>query len=192
MGKRLFDLVCATAGLIIASPLLALIALAVVGTSRGPVFFRQERIGRGFAPFRIVKFRTMFEGIDGPLVTSRGDRRVTPVGRLLRRTKLDELPQLWNVVCGDMSLVGPRPEVRRYVEMFRADYAVILQARPGITDPASLKFRREELLLAAASDPEAKYVTEILPQKIAMAKEYVRTRSFAGDLVLILRTVAHL
>lgn len=192
MGKRLFDLVCATAGLIIASPLLALIALAVVGTSRGPVFFRQERIGRGFAPFRIVKFRTMFEGIDGPLVTSRGDRRVTPVGRLLRRTKLDELPQLWNVVCGDMSLVGPRPEVRRYVEMFRADYEVILQARPGITDPASLKFRREELLLAAASDPEAKYVTEILPQKIAMAKEYVRTRSFAGDLVLILRTVAHL
>jgi lipopolysaccharide/colanic/teichoic acid biosynthesis glycosyltransferase len=192
MGKRLFDLVCAAAGLIIASPLLALIALAVVGTSRGPVFFRQERIGRGFAPFRIVKFRTMFEGIDGPLVTSRGDRRVTPVGRLLRRTKLDELPQLWNVVCGDMSLVGPRPEVRRYVEMFRADYEVILRARPGITDPASLKFRREELLLAAASDPEAKYVTEILPQKIAMAKEYVRTRSFAGDLVLILRTVAHL
>lgn len=192
MGKRLFDLVCAAAGLIIASPLLALIALAVAGTSRGPVFFRQERIGRGFAPFRIVKFRTMFEGIDGPLVTSRGDRRVTPVGRLLRRTKLDELPQLWNVARGDMSLVGPRPEVRRYVEMFRADYEVILQARPGITDPASLKFRREELLLAAASDPEAKYVTEILPQKIAMAKEYVRTRSFAGDLVLILRTVAHL
>ncbi|HWO57238.1 MAG TPA: sugar transferase [bacterium] len=192
MGKRLFDLVCATAGLIVASPLLVLIALAVVGTSRGPVFFRQERIGRGFAPFRIVKFRTMYEGIDGPLVTSRGDRRVTPVGRLLRRTKLDELPQLWNVVRGDMSLVGPRPEVRRYVEMFRADYEVILQARPGITDPASLKFRREELLLAAASDPEARYVTEILPQKIAMAKEYVRTRSFAGDLVLILRTVAHL
>lgn len=192
MGKRLFDLVCAAAGLIVASPLLVLIALAVVGTSRGPVFFRQERIGRGFAPFRIVKFRTMYEGIDGPLVTSRGDRRVTPVGRFLRRTKLDELPQLWNVVCGDMSLVGPRPEVRRYAEMFRADYELILQARPGITDPASLKFRREELLLATASDPEAKYVSEILPQKIALAKEYVRTRSFAGDLVLILRTVAHL
>jgi lipopolysaccharide/colanic/teichoic acid biosynthesis glycosyltransferase len=191
MGKRIFDCVCASLGLIVVSPLLLLFAIAVKLSSRGPVFFRQERIGKDFLAFDIIKFRTMREGMDGPPITARGDRRVTPVGRFLRRTKMDELPQLWNVVKGEMSLVGPRPEVRKYVERFREDYEEILEVRPGITDEASITFRREDTLLASAADPEEKYVIDILPKKIAMAREYVHTRTFFGDLVLILRTIAH-
>lgn len=191
MGKRAFDFLSALLGLLILSPLLLIIAIAIKLTSRGPVFFRQERIGLNFRPFQIVKFRTMYEGLDGPLITARSDRRVTWVGRILRRIKFDELPQLWNVLKGDMSLVGPRPEVVKYVERFRDDYTEILSVRPGITDPASIAYRREDVLLAASDNPETKYVTEILPKKIAMSKEYVRTRSFAGDFILIVRTIAH-
>jgi len=192
MGKRIFDCVCASLGLIVVSPLLLLFAIAVKLSSQGPVFFRQERIGKDFRAFEIIKFRTMHEGMDGPPITARGDRRVTAFGRFLRRTKMDELPQLWNVVKGEMSLVGPRPEVRKYVERFREDYEEILEVRPGITDEASITFRREDALLASAADPEEKYVIDILPKKIAMAKDYVRYRSFAGDFALILRTIAHL
>ncbi len=191
MGKRAFDFLCALLGLLILSPLLLVIAIAIKLSSHGPVFFQQERIGKDFQPFRIVKFRTMHEGLDGPLITSSIDQRVTGVGRLLRRTKLDELPQLWNVLKGDMSLVGPRPEVAKYVARFRKDYQEILSQRPGITDPASIAFRREDVMLATSDDPETKYVTEILPRKIAMSKEYVRTRSFLGDVVLIIRTIVH-
>jgi lipopolysaccharide/colanic/teichoic acid biosynthesis glycosyltransferase len=191
MGKRAFDCISAVLGLIVVSPLLLIIAIAVKLSSKGPVFFRQERIGRNFQPFRIIKFRTMHEGMDGPRITARGDGRITAVGRSLRRAKLDELPQLWNVVKGDMSLVGPRPEIPEYVERFRIDYEDILRVRPGITDDASIVFRREEVLLASADDPETTYLSDILPKKIAMAKEYVRTRSFVGDVMLILRTIAH-
>lgn len=189
MGKHTFDFVCAILGLLILSPLLLAIAIAVKLTSRGPVFFRQSRVGKNFLPFQIVKFRTMREGLDGPLITASGDLRVTSVGRLLRRTKLDELPQLWNVLKGEMSLVGPRPEVAKYVEQFRKDYEEILSVRPGITDAASIAFRREDEMLAATETPETMYVSEILPKKIAMSKEYVRTRSFVGDFILIVRTV---
>jgi lipopolysaccharide/colanic/teichoic acid biosynthesis glycosyltransferase len=126
----------------------------------------------------------------GPAVTAGGDRRVTRIGALLRLTKLDELPQLLNVIKGDMSLVGPRPEVPKYVELFRDDYAEILQARPGITDLASVKYRNEADVLAHAVEPEHEYVTRILPEKIGLSKEYVRRASFAGDLVLIARTLA--
>ena len=191
MGKRIFDFLCALLGLLIVSPLLFVIALAVKFTSRGPVFFRQPRIGRDFVPFQIVKFRTMHEGLDGPLITASSDRRVTTVGRLLRRAKLDELPQLWNVLKGEMSLVGPRPEVAKYVDQFRTDYEEIQSVRPGITDPASIAFRREDEMLAMTAAPEEKYVNEILPKKIAMCKEYVQTRTLLGDFILIVRTIVH-
>lgn len=191
MGKRIFDVVAASLGLVIVSPLLLIIAIAVKLSSPGPVFFRQERIGLGFQPFRIIKFRTMKEGLAGPRITARGDARITAVGRALRWTKADELPQLWNVVKGEMSLVGPRPEIPEYVERFREDYAEILNVRPGITDEASIIFRREEALLAGAGDPESRYLADILPKKIAIAKVYVRRHNLASDIVIILRTLTH-
>ena len=190
--KRSFDLLAAAASIVLLSPVLAAVAAAVRISSPGPVIFAQERIGRGFRPFRIFKFRTMY--VDAPsrggqLTVGEHDPRITPVGRFLRGTKLDELPQLWNVVRGDMSLVGPRPEVPRYVEMFRGDYAEILRVRPGITDPASLKYRRESEELAAACDPEEEYVRRILPDKIDISKRYIRTSSLVGDAGILLRTV---
>ncbi|MEW5874561.1 MAG: sugar transferase [Candidatus Zixiibacteriota bacterium] len=192
MGKRLFDVVAATLGLLVLSPVFLMISLAVKLSGPGPVFFRQERIGRRFQPFTILKFRSMRPGSEGPPLTVRGDERITAVGRLLRRTKLDELPQLWNVLKGEMSLVGPRPEVRSYVEMFRNDYEEILTLRPGITDQASVEFRDEEVRLAQSADPDALYRSEILPRKIRLAKDYVRTRNGWSDFLLLLRTVLHL
>jgi lipopolysaccharide/colanic/teichoic acid biosynthesis glycosyltransferase len=191
--KRTFDLVAATLGLIILSPFLLAVAASVKVSSPGPVFFRQERIGRNFAPFRIFKFRTM-EVCDTPesLITIKGDPRVTPFGRFLRETKLDELPQLINVLKGEMSLVGPRPEVPEYVRQFRADYEEILRVRPGMTDDASVVYRNEEELLAGADDPHDAYLRVVLPKKIQMAKEYLRKRSFSHDLSLIIRTLVRL
>jgi lipopolysaccharide/colanic/teichoic acid biosynthesis glycosyltransferase len=191
--KRTFDLIAATLGLIILSPFFLAIAASVKLSSPGPVFFRQERIGRNFVPFRIFKFRTM-EVCDAPesLITIKGDPRVTPFGRFLRETKLDELPQLINVLKGEMSLVGPRPEVLEYVGQFRADYEEILRVRPGMTDEASVVYRNEEKLLAGADDPHDAYIRIVLPKKISLAKEYVRKRSFSHDLSLIIRTLARL
>ena len=191
MLKRTFDIFASLCGLILSAPLLLGAALAVRLTSPGPIFFRQQRIGRNFVPFAIVKFRTMVVNaprLGGPLTQGSRDPRITPVGRFLRRTKIDELPQLWNVLCGEMSLVGPRPEVAKYVEMFRRDYAEILQIRPGITDPASIKYRNEAAELEKGSDPEAEYVNRILPDKIALAKQYLRDSSFWYDLSLLWRT----
>lgn len=159
--------------------------------SRGPVFFRQERVGRNFRPFRIFKFRTMVVDaprLGGQITSGHEDPRITRVGRFLRRWKLDELPQLFNVVCGDMSLVGPRPEVPRYVEMFRDEYKEVLRVRPGITDLASIKFRDEASLLSGSADPEQTYVKEILPEKLALAREYVARASFGFDLRILFRT----
>ena len=192
MAKRGFDLVAAALGLIVFSPLLVLGAILVLFSGTGPIFFRQERVGRRFRPFRIYKFRTMFDGAQGPPITFFGDRRITPSGRFLRRAKLDELPQLFNVIKGEMSLVGPRPEVAPFVEQFRADYEEILRVRPGITDEASIVFRHEDRALAQAADPQAYYVLEILPRKIALAKDYVRTMSLGRDLSILLRTLARL
>jgi lipopolysaccharide/colanic/teichoic acid biosynthesis glycosyltransferase len=189
--KRLIDLAASTAGLILVSPLLLLSAALVRLSSPGPVLFRQERIGRGFRPFTIYKFRTMV--VDAPkagaAITCGDDPRITTVGRFLRRTKLDELPQLFNVLRGDMSLVGPRPEVPRYVEMFREDFTEILAVRPGITDLASIAYRNESDILGRASDPQAEYVERILPDKIRLAKEYRRRSSVLFDLRLIFRTI---
>ncbi len=191
MTKRFFDVVVSLAGLIVLSPLLAIVAVLIKCTSTGPVLFRQERVGRRFQPFRINKFRTMVADAarHGPQITSGADPRITRVGRLLRKSKIDELPQLINVLVGDMSFVGPRPELAKYVAMFRGDYEEILSVRPGITDLASLKYRDEAALLGQAADPEAAYVSRILPDKIALAKEYIRRRSFWFDVSLIVKTV---
>lgn len=181
------DIAVATIGLVVLSPLFLLIAALVKTGSTGPIFFRHERVGRGFRTFGVLKFRTMVHNAAqiGGAITLGNDPRVTPIGRILRKTKLDELPQLLNVLKGDMSLVGPRPEVRRYVDMFRQDYEAILQVRPGITDLASVKFRDEETVLGNSADWEDKYARCVLPEKIRLAKEYVERRSTLLDLRII-------
>jgi len=189
--KRLLDIIAALVGLLLLFVPGLLAAAIIRMTSPGPVFFRQERIGRRFRPFRIYKFRTMVRDAprQGGQITCGNDPRITWIGRLLRKTKVDELPQLLNVLKGDMSLVGPRPEVRKYVEMFRVDYAEILEVRPGITDPASIKYRHEADVLGQAADPEKEYVTRILPEKIRLAKEYARQPSLGQDVAIIFRTL---
>ncbi|HUP07146.1 MAG TPA: sugar transferase [Caldimonas sp.] len=181
--KRLFDLVVATLALLMLSPLLLAIAAWIRLDSPGPVFFRQERVGRHGRIFRIHKFRTMHAGASGPLLTVGEDRRITRAGARLRRSKLDELPQLIDVIAGDMSLVGPRPEVPRYVALYPPDLrAKVLSVRPGITDAASIEYRRESELLARARDPEREYVEVVMPEKLRAAARYVDRMSLATDL----------
>jgi lipopolysaccharide/colanic/teichoic acid biosynthesis glycosyltransferase len=194
MAKRILDVVATSLGLAVLSPLLLLVALVVKLTSAGPVLFRQQRIGRRGRPFFVLKFRTMVPDapkLGGP-ITFGNDPRITLPGGFLRRSKLDELPQLLNVLKGEMSLVGPRPEVPKYVEMFREDYNVILQVRPGITDLASIRYRDEAALLGKAADPESEYVHRVLPEKIRLAKEYVRRQSLRLDLSIIFATLVGL
>ena len=189
--KRLFDLACSVIGLVVLAPILVLVSLFVWLGDRGPVFFRQERVGRGGRLFRIHKFRTMRVASSGSQVTSADDDRITPLGKVLRKTKIDELPQLIDVALGDMSLVGPRPEVPRYVELWGEEARTeILSIRPGITDPAAIAYRNEQDELAAAEEPETHYTQVILPRKVAMYRDYVRNRSFVGDLKVILGTFA--
>jgi lipopolysaccharide/colanic/teichoic acid biosynthesis glycosyltransferase len=192
--KRAFDIAAASVGLALLSPVFALVAILIKMGSPGPIFFRQERIGKGFRPFLIYKFRTMVEDASEPgaLVTAGDDPRITRIGRLLRKAKIDELPQLLNVLKGEMTLVGPRPEVRKYVELFRADYEEILRVRPGITDWASLKYRDEAGILGNSQQPEREYVSRVLPEKMALAKAYVRQASFVSDLALIFATLRKL
>jgi len=192
--KRTFDIVAAFLGLLLLTPILFLAALLIKLDSKGPIFFRQERTGRGFRPFLIYKFRTMVQDIPhkGGPITSDGDPRITRAGRFLRKTKIDELPQLINVLKGEMSFVGPRPEVRQYVELFREDYEEILKIRPGITDLASLKYRDEEALLGHSGNPEEEYLRRVLPDKITLAKEYLKRSSFFFDIALILKTLPKL
>ena len=187
--KRLLDLLLAGPALVVLAPLLLGLAIAVKASSPGPALFRQERMGRGGVPFVLLKFRSMRQGGGGPAVTAAGDVRITPVGQFLRRYKLDELPQLLNVIRGDMSIVGPRPEVRRYVEAFPAEYARVLSIRPGLTDIAAVAYRDEEGILAAAPDPEAAYLREVLPRKLALYEQYLSTMSLRTDLRLILQTI---
>lgn len=190
MAKRLFDIVLSGFGLLVLSPLLLAIAVWVRLDSPGPVFFRQERIGRHGVPFRIHKFRTMTHGGQGALITVGADRRITRAGAFLRSAKLDELPQLIDVLLGDMSLVGPRPEVPRYVAMYPAGLRdKVLSVRPGITDVASLEYRDESERLAQAADPEQEYVNVVMPAKLQLAAQYVDRASLAFDLQLILRTM---
>ena len=188
MVTRMFDFVCAFAGLIFFGPLFGAIALAIKLDDGGTVFFAQNRVGKHFRQFRFYKFRTMSEGTDREdALTAPEDPRITRVGCLLRRYKLDELPQLFNVIKGDMQLVGSRPEVERYVQMFRPQYTVILRDRPGITDPASLAFRHEDRILCA-DRLEQQYVDEVLPAKLALALDYQQRRTFASDLAILFRT----
>jgi lipopolysaccharide/colanic/teichoic acid biosynthesis glycosyltransferase len=187
--KRSTDIALSLAVIVLLSPVLAAAALAVWLDSGSPILFRQERVGRGFVRFRILKFRTM-RGTGGPSITVAGDARVTRVGKFLRLAKLDEIPQFWNVLRGDMSIVGPRPEIPQYVELFKDRYREILEVRPGITDPASIRFRNEEEVLSRSPDPLEEYTERVLPAKLDMAEEYVRTRSIAGDILIMLRTAS--
>jgi len=187
---RALECAAALAGLLVLSPLGLLISVAIRAEDGGPVFYGHPRVGRNFAPFRLWKFRTMVPGADrlgGPVTLAR-DPRVTRVGRFLRRYKLDELPQLLNVLRGEMSLVGPRPESERYVNLFRSQYARILEHRPGITDPATLAFRNEEELLVG-EDAEQLYQQQILPRKLALSAAYLRNRTPLSDLKIIGQTL---
>lgn len=193
MLKRGLDLFVAAAALLLSVPLFALIALSVRLDSPGPVFFRQERVGRGGSVFRIHKFRTMVVDAParGPGITVGADPRVTRVGRFLRRSKLDELPQLLDVLAGHMSLVGPRPELPSYVALYPPELrAQVLSVRPGITDPASLKYADEASLLAAAADPEREYREVLLPAKLRESADYIRRATFYSDLLVLARTLA--
>jgi lipopolysaccharide/colanic/teichoic acid biosynthesis glycosyltransferase len=194
MTKRVFDVSAALLGLLCLSPLFLIVAILIKLDSRGAVFFKQERMGRRFKPFQIYKFRTMVSDAArrGGLLTVGEDPRITRVGRVLRKTKIDELPQLFNVLAGHMSVVGPRPEVPRYVECFKEEYAQILEVRPGITDLASVRFRDEAALLGQLPNPEETYLKSILPQKLMLEKEYIRAPSLLLDLSVIVKTVAAL
>jgi lipopolysaccharide/colanic/teichoic acid biosynthesis glycosyltransferase len=192
VAKRLFDVIASALGLLLLSPLLLAVALAIKLDSRGPVLFRQERVGRHGKPFRIHKFRTMAHdpGGQGPLITVGGDARITRVGAWLRRAKLDELPQLIDVLAGDMSLVGPRPEVPKYVALYPpALRDKVLSVRPGITDPVSLRFVDESALLARAADPEREYVEVVMPRKLEAAVAYAEHATLASDLRVIGKTL---
>jgi lipopolysaccharide/colanic/teichoic acid biosynthesis glycosyltransferase len=189
MVKRALDLVVSGVAIVLLAPVIAAIAAAVLLDSGSPVFYGQERVGLDFRRFRIWKFRSMRPSNSGSKITVRGDSRITRIGRVLRATKLDELPQLWNVFVGQMSLVGPRPEVPEYVEMYRNRYEAILTVRPGITDLASIQFRDEEVILAASADPIEYYTSQILPAKLDLADAYLRKRSLLLDMSIILRTL---
>jgi lipopolysaccharide/colanic/teichoic acid biosynthesis glycosyltransferase len=192
---RAADAALALAGLAAASPVLLAAAVLVAATSPGPVLFRQKRVGLGGRPFTLLKLRTMRVApaiADPSQLTASGDSRITPVGRWLRRFKLDELPQLWNVVRGDMSLVGPRPEVPRYVDAADPLWQSVLSARPGLTDPVTLRLRDEEALLALAADTgdvEIFYRERLLPWKLRGYRDYLARRSWTSDLALLGATV---
>lgn len=188
-GKRVFDLIVSAIGLVLCAPFLPLIAVAVKLDSEGPVFFSQERIGTGFRPFQVLKLRTMTDRVGGAPITCGADPRITRLGRVIRRFKLDEVPQLWNVFRGDMSLVGPRPEVREHVALYAEDYKVVLSVRPGMTDPASIAYRSEAELLGRAKDPETYYRHVILPDKIRVSREYLIKANLRTDLAVLLRTL---
>lgn len=187
--KRLFDMVCAALGLLILSPVLLVCALLVGLTSPGGVLFRQERIGKDGVPFTIYKFRSMRKDNAGLKISTSRDTRITSVGRVLRKTKLDELPQLWNVLKGDMSFVGPRPEVREYTDLYTPEQRQVLMVRPGITGLASIRYRNENELLTASSDPNRTYIDEVMPAKLALDLKYIPCACVSYDIKLILETL---
>jgi lipopolysaccharide/colanic/teichoic acid biosynthesis glycosyltransferase len=189
MTRRALDVTVAVLGLALLWPVLVVVAIAVAWSSPGPVLHRAQRVGRGGQPFTLFKFRTMVRdaAASGPGVTAGGDARITKVGRVLRRTKLDELPQLVNVLLGDMSLVGPRPEDERYVQLYTPEQRRILDVRPGITSPASITYRDEEAVLRGAEDLEAAY-RELMAEKIRIDLDYLQRRSVRSDLGVLWRT----
>jgi len=189
--KRLFDITFSFLGLLVLCPLFAVLAVAIKASDGGTVFFRQERVGQGGKRFRILKFRSMVVNAErmGLSVTRDGDPRITRIGRFMRKTKLDELPQLWNVLVGEMSFVGPRPEVPRYVERYTEEQRKVLALKPGITDPAALAFRDEEQLLRGAEDMERFYVEYCVPKKVGLSLAYAERGGVWEDLGVIVRKV---
>ena len=189
--KRLFDFIAAGLGLLTLLPLLILLALAVKLGSKGPVFYIQQRVGKNKVDFGLFKFRTMYTGSDkkGLITVGAKDNRITSTGYFLRKYKLDELPQLLNVFLGDMSLVGPRPEVRKYVEMYNPEQQKVLLVRPGLTDYASLNYFDENEILGKANDPDKTYIEEIMPAKLALSLKYIQEQSIWIDLKIIFKTI---
>jgi lipopolysaccharide/colanic/teichoic acid biosynthesis glycosyltransferase len=192
--KRAFDIVFSILGLTVLWPFLSLVGLVVLLTSGPPVFFSQERIGLLGQPFRLFKFRTMkhLKGAEAGLFEPGSRSRVTPFGRFLRAWKIDELPQLWNVLRGEMSLVGPRPEIRHWVEAYPGRWRKVLTVKPGITDPASVRYRDEEEILAASPDPEGTYLDIILPHKLDFYEKYVDNKGLARDCGIVLSTLTRI
>jgi lipopolysaccharide/colanic/teichoic acid biosynthesis glycosyltransferase len=193
-GKRLLDVCASALGLILLAPVFLLIAILIKLISPGSLFYQQERVGKDGRVFKIIKFRTMQVDADkrGPSITVGGDSRITSIGRILRALKLDELPQLWNVLKGDMSLVGPRPEVPLYVKSYSEEQKKVLVVRPGITDPSSLAYRYEEELLGRQTDPENYYQQVVLPHKLSLNAEYICNISLKYDLSLLSKTLLSL
>lgn len=190
--KRLFDFTSSAVVVLIVAPFFLIIALWIKWHDKGPVFFVQERVGQHGKPFRLIKFRSMVHDPTGErrLVTSDSDSHITPPGHFLRKYKLDELPQLFNIVMGDMSVVGPRPEVQKFIDHYsEADRQTVLSVKPGLTDYAAIRYRNESEVLAQQPDPETYYIQVLLPQKIAMYKKYVEERTFWVDLKLIFATL---
>jgi lipopolysaccharide/colanic/teichoic acid biosynthesis glycosyltransferase len=186
---RTLEQVIGLAGLAAAGPVLAAAGVAIAATSQGPVLFRQQRVGRFGKPFTLYKLRTMRVENEGPGFTAKGDSRVTTVGKILRKTKLDELPELWNVIMGDLSLVGPRPEVQRYVDMDDPSWREVLQSRPGLTHPVTLELRNEEELLSGQPDDPARfYVEKLVPYKLRGYLRYQRSRTWRSDLKVLVET----
>ena len=183
--KRLFDILFSLVSLSLLILPFAVIGTAIKISSRGPVFYRQQRIGLGGRPFWLYKFRTMYGGVGGSLITVEGDSRITPLGRVLRRWKLDELPQLWNVVLGEMGIIGPRPEAERLVRQYTPEQHRILESTPGLAGMSQLVYPHEAELLRGCRDPEEVYVKALMPRKIAVDLEYERTRTFLTDLSLL-------
>lgn len=191
--RRVIDIAGAAVGLLLLSPLFLIVAIAIKRDDAGPIFYRASRIGRGGQPFDLLKFRTMFVDADrrGPGITLHDDARITPIGRWLRRTKVDELPQLWNVLCGEMSLIGPRPEAPQYVAHYTAEQRHVLTVKPGITSVASLAYRHEAQWLVGP-DWEEIYLREIMPAKLALDLEYLAHRTLWSDMLLVTQTVLRL
>lgn len=191
MAKRLFDIVSSGIGLLCLAPVFVVMAIWIKLDSRGPVFYRQTRVGRYGRDFRIFKFRSMRVGSDKGRQITVGERdpRITRSGYFIRRYKIDELPQLINVFLGDMSVVGPRPEVRKYVDLYSEEQRKVFQVRPGITDLASIKYSNENELLSQVDDPDTYYIDVIMPDKLAINLEYIRHQSFMGDIKIIFNTL---
>lgn len=190
--KRLFDVILSAFGLILALPIFLVISLAIIIDSSGPVLFVQERVGQFGKPFKILKFRTMKDQQTGSFLTRARDARVTKVGRFLRKTKLDELPQLINVLKGDMSFVGPRPEVPYFVKHYTLEQREILHAKPGITDLASIEYRNESELFSGHEDTEVLYLNTIMPKKIELNKRYLENMTLSADIKIIIKTISTL
>lgn len=188
VGKRVFDICVSSVVLVLLTPLFLIISIMIKVGSKGRVFFIQKRVGKDFREFDLYKFRTMRDE-EGLEITAKDDPRITKIGRFLRKTKIDELPQLLNVLKGDMSLVGPRPEVKKYVEIKKDEYQKILTVKPGITDLAAIEFSNEEEILANFADREKAYINEILPKKIELYLKYIENITFKNDISIMIKTI---